>query len=393
VIKHAAYPSTLLLILTLSACGGGSGGSGGVEQGRPIESNAQGISVDAQGPALTAANHLYVATTGSDSNPGTQSAPLKTIVKASQVAKPDTIVHVAPGSYAGGFQTTKSGTATGRIRFISDVKWGAKIRGGSGSAAWDNRANYIDIDGFEVDGSSTSWREGIYMAGSYGTVKNSYVHHIGNSGCTNTGGSAINSDHYYYGEKNDIINNVVHDIGSPGCSFIQGIYMASSGDVINNLVYNVGAVAIHLWHDAANIKIINNTVFNSEYGMVIGGGDFTHSSGPADNIVVSNNIVFDNTYGISEQGSVGTHNTYTNNLVYQNRSYNISMKTGVATGTIAANPLFVNYVRTGGGDYRLTSASPAIDAGSSTYAPAVDLNGSARTKGAAVDIGAYEYKG
>jgi parallel beta-helix repeat protein len=300
-------------------------------------------------------------------------------------------VHVAPGSYAGGFKTTTSGTASGRIHFISDVKWGAKIRSGSGSAAWDNRGNYIDIDGFEVDGSSTSWREGIYMAGSNGVVKNSYVHHIANSGCSNTGGSAINSDSYYAAVKNDIINNLVHDIGSPGCSFIQGIYMASAGTIVNNLVYNIGAVAIHLWHDAADIKIINNTVFNSEYGMVVGGGDFVRAK-VADNIVVSNNIVYDNTYGISEQGSVGTHITYTNNLVYQNRSYNISLKTGVATGTIAANPLFVSYVRTGGGDYRLTSASPAVDKGTASNAPAIDLAGNARPQGKAVDIGAYEYK-
>jgi hypothetical protein len=301
-------------------------------------------------------------------------------------------VHVAAGSYAGGFQTTTSGTATGRIRYISDVKWGAKIRGGSARTAWDNRGNYVDIDGFELDGSSTSWLDGIYMGGSYGAVKNNYVHHIANAaGCNNTGGSAINSDHYYYGVKNDIVNNVVHNIGTTGCSYIQGIYVSTSGTVINNLVYNIGAVAIHLWHDAADIKIVNNTVFNSEYGVLVGAGDFYHSTGPADNVHVSNNILFDNIYGVSEQGSVGRNNSYTNNLVFQNR-YDWSMKTGAATGTIAANPLFVNYVRTGGGDYRLSSASPAVDKGAATYAPANDLAGTARPQGKAVDIGAYEYK-
>jgi hypothetical protein len=338
---------------------------------------------------------LYVATTGSDSNPGTQSAPFKTILRASQAAKPDTIVHVAPGTYPGGFQTRQNGTASGRIRYLSDVKWGAKISGGSSRTGWDNRGNYVDIDGFDIDGSNASWLVGVYMGSSYSSIRNSHVHHVAKSaGCNSSGGSAINSDHYYLGVKNDIVGNVVHDVGPTSCKYIQGIYVSTSGSVVNNLVYNIGAVAIHLWHDANNVDIINNTVFNSWIGVVVGGGDFYHTNGPADNVHVSNNIVYDNTYGgISEQGSVGTHNTYTNNLVYQNKSYNVSLKNSAASGTISADPQFANYVRTGGGNYTLKSTSPAVDKGASTYAPAVDLDGVARPQGTAHDIGAYEYKG
>jgi hypothetical protein len=122
VFKRIAYPSSLLLVLTLAACGGG-GGSAAPEgeiatqatstAAAEYSSNGKGKKADstvlmptpAPAPAPTAAYHLYVATTGSDSNPGTQSAPFKTILRASQAAKPDTIVHVAPGTYPGGFQT------------------------------------------------------------------------------------------------------------------------------------------------------------------------------------------------------------------------------------------------------------------------------------------------
>jgi parallel beta-helix repeat protein len=295
---------------------------------------------------------------------------------------------VAPGTYAGGFQTTKSGTASGRIRYISDTKWGAKISSGSGGTAWDNRGNYVDIQGFEIDGSNSSWLNGIYLGGSYSSVKDSRVHHIAKSAsCNSTGGSAINSDSYYKGQKNDVVANVVHDIGPAGCSYIQGIYISTSGSVVNNLVYNVGAVAIHLWHDATDVVIANNTAAKSSFGILVGAGDFYHTNAPADNVHVSNNIVYDNAHGISEQGSVGSNNTYTNNLVFQNKTADWSLKAGRQSGTITADPQFVNYAA---GDFRLQSTSPAVGTGSTTYAPASDVNGDVRT---AVDLGAYDYNG
>ena len=76
-------------------------------------------------PASTSIYNLYVATTGSDSNPGTATKPFKTISRAASLAKPGTTVHVAPGTYLGNVTTNVSGTATARIRYVSDTKWGA----------------------------------------------------------------------------------------------------------------------------------------------------------------------------------------------------------------------------------------------------------------------------
>ena len=56
------------------------------------------------------------------------------------------------------------------------------------------------------------------------------------------------------------------------------------------------------------------------------------------------------------------------------------------TGNINADPLFV-----GGGDYHLTAGSPCIDTGTSSGAPATDLEGSPRPLGAGYDMGAYEF--
>src|SRR4051794_25952429 len=51
---------------------------------------------------------LYVSTAGSDTNNGTENSPLRTIRAASQLAQPGTTVHVASGTYFGGFVTSAS---------------------------------------------------------------------------------------------------------------------------------------------------------------------------------------------------------------------------------------------------------------------------------------------
>jgi parallel beta-helix repeat protein len=193
--------------------------------------------------------------------------------------------------------------------------------------------------------------------------------------------------------KSDIVSNVVNDIGPAGCTYVQGIYVSTSGTIKNNLVYRVAAVGIHLWHDANNVKIINNTVTSSNFGMVIGGGDFYYTTAGANYVYVYDNIVFDNKYGISEQGTTGKYNSYKNNLVYQNSTYNISLKNGlVATGTVSSNPLFVAYSRTATTpDFHLTSSSPAIARGIATYVYPVDLDGKPRNSTTGYDIGAYQH--
>src|SRR5262249_16421572 len=67
-------------------------------------------------------------------------------------------------------------------------------------------------------------------------------------------------------------------------------------------------------------------------------------------------------------------------------------KTGQDKNSIIATPsqLFVN---PSANDYHLLTTSPAIDKGTSTSAPATDLDGSARPFGSAVDIGCYEWHG
>jgi hypothetical protein len=363
------------------------------------ESNSRLLAAS-MGVAAPAASiyHLYVATTGSDSNPGSQSRPFRTIQRAANLAKPSTTVHVAPGTYRENVKTKTSGTASARIRYVSDTKWGAKVIGSGTEAMWTNNGNYTDIDGFDISGSG---RLGILNYASYIVMSGNHVHNLTVSGgCTGSGGAGIVNANYSASDG-DIIGNVVHDIGVPGkCNGVQGIYSSNlRGRIFNNIVYRASAYGIHLWHAANNVMIANNTVFaNGSGGMgggiVIGTGD---SPGGVilNNTKVINNIVYKNPAGsisqycYSGQNCIGPNNTVANNLVYGN-GRGISLKRGTATGTITADPQFVNYQANGTGNYRLRSTSPAVNKGVSTSAPTTDIDNVARPRGAALDIGAYE---
>jgi hypothetical protein len=349
--------------------------------------------------------HLYVAPAGKDTNIGSETAPFLTIARAAQAATPGTIVHVAPGDYEGGIKTQTSGSITpgGRITYQSTERWGAKIVPPADPArattdvAWDNRGNYVDIVGFEIDGSryqgGIKWTTGIYSGGSYDTIRHNHVHHIATDvACTSAGGSGIGVDSYYRGIMSDVIGNSVHDIGPAGCRFVQGIYFNTPGTVRNNIVYRVAAAGIHLWHDASNVVIVNNTVAGSNTGIVVGGGDYYYTKGPNDHTYVFNNIVFDNKMGIFEQGATGKNNRYRNNLVFQNKVVDWRLLNGLEhQGTVTEAPAFVAYSRSGTPDFRLAANSPAIGKGLVAQADPVDFHGKPRTAQTGVDLGALQH--
>jgi hypothetical protein len=190
-------------------------------------------------------------------------------------------------------------------------------------------------------------------------------------------------------------SNIVKNIGyqwvaGGTCNTVQGLYISNANNIItNNVVSGVAAVAIQQWHGATSSTIVNNTVFHNKMGILIGQGDGGMTTGSANNYV-ANNVVYDNKfYGIIESGKVAGGNRYVNNLVAS--SATAWKVKGTVSGSISSNPLFVNYQPNGSGDYRLSSSSPAIDRGNATKAPKVDVNGVARPRGAAIDIGAYEY--
>lgn len=355
------------------------------------------------------AYHLYVSTTGLDTNPGTKLAPLRTIPKAASMAKPGTVVHVAPGTYRGTFTTSTSGTASANIVYVSDVKWGAKLVPASttsDSTGWQVTGSYVAVDGFDIDGQSTlGWRRGITAKGNYVTFKNNRVHHIAQrSGCDSSGGSGITVDGYYGAHHHTVLNNVVHNIGPAGCGKYHGIYVASFDYTAkNNLLHHVSGPAIFGNHDSGRGYIVNNTVFRSGKGILVSGNDFIRISA-AGPFIIENNVVYDNNAGATRVGNIAGIGIYgkqvsgsriANNYTYGNRDVELYMVAGA--GSISGNlttgaPSFVNYQIDGSGNYRLTATSQLVNKGISASAPPTDLDGTSRPQGSGIDLGAYEYK-
>lgn len=275
--------------------------------------------------------HFYVAPNGSDSNSGSAMAPFATFAKADSMVHPGDTVHVQPGSYIGytalhTIQLTTSGSVNARIKWISEKKWEARIVGHVNPAnglGWgiSISGNYIDLVGFDVTSDANM---GVWVLGTHIRVIGNHVHGIpGMPGCTSYGASGIEQGNYSGGYM-EVLGNLVHDVGSGGpgsCNKYHGVYLAAPFDrASNNIVYHNASKGITTWHAATHNTISNNTVFDNDVGILVGAGDapcYHHCS--ADHTFVINNILYNNkTVGFFEYSQAGPHNVYLNNLSFKN---------------------------------------------------------------------------
>jgi hypothetical protein len=368
---------------------------------------------------LNAGTKIYVDASASGAKPdGSEGNPFTTLAAAAKAVKrPGTVVFVKPGIYEGGFRTDADGAATdangndGRIYWISTLRWGAKIvpassatKEADNTTAWTNNGDYVEIIGFEVDGSRSAdpaydnWRQGIYTSGTRSVVRENYVHDIARwYPCSSgLGGAAINIDAYTHGGLGDAIGNWVRDIGhaGTGCNRVQGIYVSSSGSVINNVVYRtIAGAAIHLYHEASAVRVINNTVAASNVGIVVGAGGSRAGKIEHKDSLIYNNIAYDNGVGIEEYigqgGSMGV-NFYKNNLVAKN-ARDWGMMKNDYSDTQTGDPAFVEYAKAKLlPNFHLAADSAAISQGTMSEAHDTDFDGRQRATAQATCIGAYE---
>src|SRR5581483_607779 len=239
----------------------------------------------------------YVAPNGDDRNDGSRQHPWATLRQASENVKPGYVVHVQPGIYSAAVSTSISGAAAARVRFVSEVKWGAVIRTAGAAAAWTNDADFVDIVGFDISGDGYL---GLFNRGSNVRIIANHVHDVAANGCTGNGGAGILNGKYSAGD-NDVTGNVVHNIGenNKSCARVHGIYHSNlRGRIVNNISYGNEGYGIHLWHAADQVIIANNLVFNNRHGgILVGAGDSPYNgeaSHPVDHVAVVNNIVIYN---------------------------------------------------------------------------------------------------
>ncbi|WP_428307240.1 right-handed parallel beta-helix repeat-containing protein [Lacipirellula sp.] len=185
------------------------------------------------------------------------------------------------------------------------------------------------------------------------------------------GGSGINMDGV---QDSRVENNLLYDNHASGISLFMGDGAeGSSGNVVVNNTINQpsnGRWAINIQDGSTNNTLLNNIILSQ------------HASRGA--IDVSAN---------SLPGMVSDYNAVISRFTTNGGGSNITLaQWQAATGqdahsfTATAAQLFENWTA---GDYRLRSGSPALNKGTATEAPAVDIVGTPRPAGA-IDIGAYE---
>ncbi len=270
--------------------------------------------------AAAQVNNYYVsASSGNDANDGSVARPWRTITHADSaltLGAAGTIVHVAPCPSSTpcypGLTTSRSGTATQRITFVSDTKWGAKIKGGkfgSSTPTWGMGGDFSTIQDFDITGSGSilvqiycdhCWVTGSHVHDNISYVDpGDYSYNPSDPSCANSAaGIVVDSGHDHPGAV--VTGNIVHDIGwslpvinpatgSPtpnpvNCNFSVGIYMSSTSVVENNVVYRVLVNGI-IWNHNPTVNVIShNLVFNiSKPGQTNGKGlSMQNSSGRPD---------------------------------------------------------------------------------------------------------------
>ena len=363
---------------------------------------------------LAMAATYYVATTGSDSNAGSQAAPFRHLTKAAAAATQagDTVI-VMDGTYdnegvvAPNFVVTLyySGTSGNPITFkaqnrgkaiLDSMNTSTTTTCNGASAYFDlKNASFIVIQGFVIQRGCDSGIQSNDAAHDI-LIKWNEVRNIANHTVTDQigrDGIYLNSTEYNF----TFDGNSWHDIGRTDgqtlLHFDHGIYAhAQNVTIINNLFYNNNrGYHIQLADQASNWLVANNTFAfgtgNGEAGQIMFWGN---NSG----ITLRNNIFYNpNVSALTRYQATITNSPFDHNLIYGVSSI-ISDSTGLTIGPnqIGPDPMFVNGNQAAPPyDFHTNSGAPGIDAGMNFAQVPIDIDGNARPQGSSTDLGATEF--
>ena len=207
-----------------------------------------------------AGNVYYVSPTGSDSNPGTASAPFRTFAKANSVLTPGSTLNIYAGIYNQQLKITKSGTSTAGI-LVQSVGGAVSINMLNATApGMDIRASYITLRKLAIRNSRAIC---VNLTGTYITATSLIVYNCSSHGIQTNNSANIK-----------ILNS----------------------RVFRTVVSNAARVLASGWGSAIKVRLSNN-------------------------VLIQGNIIYNN-YG-EGVGTRGTNVTIRSNKVYDNYSVNI----------------------------------------------------------------------
>lgn len=339
----------------------------------------------------------YVATTGSDSNPGTSSSPWRNPQRCttSPIKAGDTCI-VRSGTYTDtdgngavvwvyDRSTTPSGTASQPITIKSEKPLGAAIVGPSSRNGWGFYVQkpYYIIEGFDISGvnnsSSTAGGAGIgIVPGGNGTiVRSNSIHHIGGQSCTNStsgfvgvtvrdgpSGVLIEENRFsYIGRKG--ISGCVKGTGERDPAiYIRG---TSNTTIRRNVIYNtIQGSAIQIYGGTTtNLNVYHNTLHGYSPAVVA-------------HIILSSTVrtanIKNNTSSDARLAMVRLYNLTASGVTVSNNISSGNVRYGSASGVTFSNNIEntnPGYINKSTNDFRLTSSSPAINRGTTSGVPLV----------------------
>jgi hypothetical protein len=352
-------------------------------------------------PSAVHAATYYVATNGSDSNPGTSSSPVRTIQDAVNMARPGDTILVGDGTYgAEGAGSSSmpvniysSGTSSAWITLKAEHKGGAVldcqlkchsyVSFGSGSAYW--RLEDFDITrGLSAGVWGNSSTHDII-------IKGNHFHNIGNIS-TETQYGIVG---FYSGSaaRNiKIDGNLFNDIGRTNSDIPNhdhGLYLQGGSNltVTNNVFYNMfRGWGVQLSTGPTNVLIANNTfAFANPYrnGQIVFDGS---NSG----VTITDNIFYKPTgSAVVTAGGSYSDCTIAHNIIYGPNSVTDGPYCSSSNNQFE-DPKLID-ASSAPYDFHLQSSSPAIDAATAVSEVNTDYDGVSRPQGQAPDIGACEY--
>lgn len=319
----------------------------------------------------------YVSTQGNDSNPGTQSAPWKTVQKAANCVKQGDTVYIRGGVYNEKVILQSSGSENNYITFASypdevvtidgtGIDWGydwnylfnlnsqsyVKLAGlrivnsrwfGIGSAPDSVGCDNIIIENcstYNTKGSGIIIKNGTNIILDGNSVEKACTGAYGTQECI-----TLNNTTNFEIKNNHVFNctNEVSGAGGEGIDVKDG---SSNGKIYNNIINDIFKVSIYVDSYSryqSNIEVYGNTVYNTSMGIAVA----TENNGLLENVQIYNNLVYNCVnWGLAVSGG-GKGNTHAINDVCfkDNTTFNIGdggiyLNNGEAHKIVIANNFF-----------------------------------------------------
>jgi hypothetical protein len=282
---------------------------------------------------------LWASNAGSDRNPGSQAAPLRTVRRLVASLQPGQVGCLTPGqTFAERILFTRGGTPDAPIKLRTAPGRRAVIRGGISLAAG---ADNVLLAALAIQGEGGGRRAIVDVrSNGVGLLRDD----ISGPYLVNQSVPCV----LLLGSTGTLIDgNTIHGCTRatrPRSVYAAGIYVASASrtTISNNFVYHTLGDAIVLAPDAQGTRVSRNIVDGNSSGIYLGGNGTDASSG---NLIVDNIVSNSGRYNVHSgwaPGHLGRRNLVTRNCLWRGIKANLSGRGFTATRNRIVNPRYVD---------------------------------------------------